>query len=86
MQKTVKLKYNYIKDGLSEDDVGNKGDRELLIYFKIYVLSYYVPLRSVMSATISAYKRCAVLLYLKLFVRVLISYLRYLCLIAHSDV
>ena len=32
MQMTVKLNYNYIKDGLSEDDAGNKGDRELLIF------------------------------------------------------
>ena len=38
-----------------------------------------------MSVTISAYKRCSVLLCLQLFVG-LISYLRYLCLLAHSGV
>ena len=38
MQKTVHLKYNFIKDGLSEDDVGNKGDRELLIFLVLCVV------------------------------------------------
>jgi ABC-type Co2+ transport system permease subunit len=42
--------------------------------------------RVVMSVTISLYKRCSVLLYLQLFVGGFISYLRYLCLFAHSGV
>jgi hypothetical protein len=54
------------------------------------VLSSYASLRSefcvVMSVTISAYKRCSVRLYLQLFVRGCMSYLCYLCLLAHSGV
>ena len=46
----------------------------------LYVLS------SVMSATISTYKRCSVRLYLQLFVRNFMSYLRYLSLLAYSGV
>jgi len=37
-----------------------------------------------MFVTISAYKRCPVRLYLHLFVGVLMTYLRYLCLLPHS--
>ena len=55
-----------------------------------FVLSYYVSLRSenrdAMSITISARKRRSVRLYLQLFVGGLMSYLRHLCLFAHSDV
>jgi len=40
----------------------------------------------VMSVTISAIKKCSVLLYLQLFVGGLMSYLRYLCLFAYSGV
>jgi hypothetical protein len=47
-----------------------------------------VSLRSelcvVMSVTISAYNRCSVRLYLQLFVGGSMSYLRSLCLFAHS--
>jgi hypothetical protein len=39
-----------------------------------------------MSVTISAYKRCSVRLYIQLFVGGIMSYLRYLCLLAHSAV
>ena len=42
--------------------------------------------RAVMSVTISTWKQCSVRLYLQLFVVGLMSYLRYLCLFAHSDV
>jgi hypothetical protein len=42
--------------------------------------------RVVISVTISAYKRCSVRLYLQLFVEGLMSYLRYLCLLAYSGV
>ena len=53
-------------------------------------LPCYVSLRSefrvVMSVTISAYKRCSVRPYLQLFVGGFMSYLRYLCLLAHSGV
>ena len=56
--------------------------------FSIFVLSYSVFLRSefhfVMPVTISAYIRCSVRLYLQLFV--LVSYLRWLCLVAHNGV
>jgi hypothetical protein len=58
--------------------------------FSFCVLSYCVSLRSgfrvVMSLTISGYKRCSIRLYLQLFVGGLMSYLRYLCLFAYSDV
>ena len=63
--------------------------RCLSSYF-LCALSYYVSLRSeyrvVVSITISAYKRCSVRLYLQLFVGRLMSYLRFLCLLAHSGV
>jgi hypothetical protein len=42
--------------------------------------------RVVMSVTISACKRCSVRFYLQLFVGALMSYLRYLCLLAYSGV
>jgi hypothetical protein len=42
--------------------------------------------RAVMSVTISTWKQCSVRLYLQLFVVGLISYLCYLCLLAHSGV
>ena len=59
----------------------------VLLFFLVFiVLSYCVSLRSefhvVMSVMISALKRCSVRLYLQLFM----SYLRYLCLLAHSGV
>jgi hypothetical protein len=52
----------------------------------------YVPLlcvlpsefRVVMSVTISAYKRCSLCLYIQSFVGGPMSYLRYLCLLAHN--
>jgi len=54
------------------------------------ILSYHMSLRSefsvVMSATISAQKRRSIRLYLQLFVEEFKSYLRYLCLFAHSGV
>jgi len=40
----------------------------------------------VMFVVVSAWKRCSVRLYLQLFVGGLMSYLRYLCLFAHSGV
>ena len=59
------------------------GDRVANLFRLFLLLSYYVPLRSgfrvVMSAALSAYKRCSVHLYLQLFVGGLMSYLRYLC-------
>ena len=55
----------------------------------IFVLSYYVSLRSefrvVMSVTISASKRCSDRLYLQLFVGGFMSYLHYLCLFTYRD-
>ena len=38
MQKSVNLKYNYEKDGLSGADGGNKADRELLIFLVLCVV------------------------------------------------
>ena len=38
MQKTEKLKYNYVKDGWSGTDGGNKADRELLIFLVLCVV------------------------------------------------
>ena len=35
MQNTIKLKYNYVKGDLSEDDGGNKADRELKMNIEI---------------------------------------------------
>ena len=62
----------------------------LLIFLVFFVLSYYVSLRfefRVMKIiTISTIKRCSVRFYLQLFVRGLMSYLRYLCFFAHSGV
>ena len=49
-------------------------------------MSLHSEFRVVVSLTISAYKRCSVRLYLQLFVRELMSYLRYLCLFAYSGV
>jgi hypothetical protein len=58
--------------------------------FYLCVLSYYVSLRYefrvVMSVTISILKRCSVRLYLQLIIGGPMSYLRYLCLLAHSGV
>ena len=54
------------------------------------MLSYYVSLRSefhvAVSVTISTLTRCSVCLYLQLFVKGIMPYLRYLCLLAHSGV
>jgi hypothetical protein len=62
----------------------------VLLVFLVFVLSYYVSLRSyfrvVISVTISACKGCSVCLYLQLFVGGLMSYLCYLCLLAYSGV
>ena len=62
----------------------------MLLILLVYVLSFCVSLRSElcvgMSVTISAYKRCSVRLYLQLFVGGSMSYLRSLCLFAHSVV
>ena len=59
-------------------------------FFYLFVLSYYVLLRSefrvVMYVTISTYNRCSVRLYLRLLLGELLSYLRYLCLFAHCCV
>ena len=60
----------------------------------LLILVFYVPLlcvlpsefRVVMSVTISAYKRCSLCLYIQSFVGGPMSYLRYLCLLAHSGV
>jgi len=55
-----------------------------------YLFSCLWSLRSefhvVMSFTMSASKRCSVLLYLQLFVGGLMSYLRHLCLVAYIGV
>ena len=53
--------------------------------FYFWVLCYFVSLR-VEPATISAYRRCCIRLYLQLFVGGFISYLRHLCLFVHSGV
>jgi len=75
----------------------------VLLIFLVFVLSYYVSLRSefhvVMSIRINPFSHkndvrcliyvicvCLVRLYLQLFVGGLMSYLRYLCLFAYSDV
>jgi hypothetical protein len=47
---------------------------------------WLVEFSVVMSVTISALIRCSVHLYFQLFVGGFISYLRYLCLFAHSGV
>jgi len=51
----------------------------VLLIFLVFLLSYYVSLRSefrvLMSVTISSQKRCSVRLYLQLFVEGLMSYL-----------
>ena len=56
----------------------------------MFVLSYYVYLRSVfravMSVTISTYIQCSVRFYLQLFAGGPMSYLRYLCFFVHSGV
>jgi hypothetical protein len=49
----------------------------------IFIISEF---RVVITVTISASKRCSVRLYLQLFVGGLMSYLRYLCLLAYSGV
>jgi len=46
------------------------------------IAKYYVHLRAVMSATVSAKKQCSSRLYLQLFVGGLMSYLCYLSLFA----
>ena len=38
MQKTARLKYNYVKDGLPGADGGNKADRKLLIFLNLCVV------------------------------------------------
>jgi hypothetical protein len=38
MQKTVKLKYNYVKGGLVGADGGNTAERELLIFLVLCVV------------------------------------------------
>ena len=50
------------------------------------VLYYSSDSRLVMFVAIAVKKLCSVRLYLQLFVGGLMSYLRYLCLLAHSDV
>ena len=58
--------------------------------FQFFALSYYVSLRSefrvVMSVTMSAQQRSLIRPNRQLFVGVVMSYLRYLCLFAHSCV
>ena len=56
----------------------------VLLICLVFVLSYYVFLRSKLRVVISAWKRCSVRLYLQLFVRECMSYLNYSC--AHSGV
>ena len=56
-----------------------------VLLLKFFVLSYYVSC-VVMSIMTSAYKWCSVRLSLHLFVRWLMSYLRYLCFLVHSGV
>ena len=46
----------------------------------------FLKLRAAISFTISGWKKCSVRLYLQWFVRGLMSYVRYLCLLAHSGV
>jgi hypothetical protein len=62
----------------------------LIKSYNLFVLSYFVSLSSefcvVMSSTISELNWCSVRHYLQLFVGGLISYLRYLCLFAYSDI
>jgi hypothetical protein len=67
--------------------------KSCFIHFQVLLflmVSYHVSLRSefrfVMSVTISALKRCLVRLYLQLFVGGLMTYLRYLCELAHIGV
>ena len=56
------------------------------IYSPFHIIERKPYHRVVMCVTNSAWKRCSVYLYLQLFVGVLMSYLRYLCLFAHSGV
>ena len=62
----------------------------VLFILLVFVLSYYMPLRSgfhvVMSFAISAYKRDSVRLYYQFFIDGCMSYLRYLCLFVYSGV
>jgi hypothetical protein len=50
------------------------------------VLYYSSDSRLVMFVAIAVKKRCSVRLYFQLVIGGLMSYLRYLCLLAHSDV
>ena len=49
-------------------------------------MSLHSETRRVKNVAIAVYKRCSVRLDLQLFVGSFTSYLRYLCLLAHSDV
>jgi hypothetical protein len=68
---------------------GNKHSFSNVIFFIQMRVTIYTPemiLVIHMSVTISACKRCSYRLYRQLFVGGLMSYLRYLCLLAHSGV
>ena len=58
----------------------------MLIYWWRPCCSYLCYPIMCIYVTISALKRCSVRLYLQLFVQVLMSYFRYLCLCAHGGV
>jgi hypothetical protein len=64
--------------------------RSVLLIFLVFVLPYFVLLRSelrvVRFVTNFTYKRWSVRLYLQLIVEGLMSYLLYLCLLAHIGV
>jgi hypothetical protein len=86
MQKTVKLKYNYVKGGLSGTDGGSTADREFLIFLVLCVVLLCALTLCDVRYDFHIKTMPGSSLYLKLFVRGFISYIRYLCLIAHSDV
>jgi hypothetical protein len=58
----------------------------ILRKYSAYWNYMYIILRIVMSDTIITQQRCSIHLYLQLFVGKLMSYLRWLCLFAHSGV
>jgi hypothetical protein len=87
-----------VLSGINAEEAGTaypfastEGNKRVLCWVCVaYLFSCLWSLRSefhvVMSFTMSASKRCSVLLYLQLFVGGLMSYLRHLCLVAYIGV
>ena len=87
-----------VLSGINAEEAGivypfasTEGNQQVLCWVcVVYLFSCLWSLRSefhvVMSFTMSASKRCSVLLYLQLFLVGLMSYLRHLCLVAYIGV